>query len=137
MITRNHLVTCFCNLYLCGMATLATHINVTKHRLKFLRSETASVHSVPYQAGPKSREIEETRIGKMLEEEFIKPVYTKQALSIKFVTKEHGTLRFRVDYCKLNTVTIQCSYHNFRMNEFIELLGDAGVCSTLDANSGN
>jgi hypothetical protein len=52
------------------------------------------------------------------------------------VPKPDGSMRFCIDYRKLNAVTGRDSYPLPRMDECIDSLGDASVFSTLDCNSG-
>jgi len=47
-----------------------------------------------------------------------------------------GSVLFRIDYRKLNVMTIKDAYPILRMDECIESLGDARVFSTLDCNAG-
>jgi hypothetical protein len=44
--------------------------------------------------------------------------------------------RFRVDYRKLNALTVNDFYPFLRMDECLDSLGDATISSTLDCNSG-
>ena len=52
------------------------------------------------------------------------------------VPKKDNTLRFCVDYRKLNKVTQGDSYPLPRMDECIDSLGDATIFTTLDCSSG-
>ena len=51
------------------------------------------------------------------------------------VPKPDGTMRFCVDYRKLNELTVRDVYPFPRMDDCIDFLGDAKVFSTLDFNS--
>ena len=53
-----------------------------------------------------------------------------------FAPKKDGTLRFCVDYRRLNAITVRDSHPILRMDECIDSLGDARIVSTLNANSG-
>ena len=53
-----------------------------------------------------------------------------------FVAKKDGTMRFGVDYRKLNVFTVRDSYPLPRMEECVNSLRDATVFTTLDCNNG-
>jgi Reverse transcriptase (RNA-dependent DNA polymerase) len=55
---------------------------------------------------------------------------------VVLITKSDGTIRFCVDYRKLNALTVKDSYPLPRMDECLDSLGDATIFSTLDCNSG-
>lgn len=54
-------------------------------------------------------------IGKMVKLEFIDPAQTERALSIAFAPEQNSTLRFWVDYRKINAVAVLDSYYTLRM----------------------
>ena len=112
-----------------GLIQAVTH-NIT------LEPSSRPFHSAPYRAGPKMREHEKAEIDNMLKAGVIEPSSSEWASPIVFVPKKDGKLRFCVDYRKLNALTIRDSYPIPRMDECIDSLGDAGIFSTLDANSG-
>lgn len=55
---------------------------------------------------------------------------------VLFVGKKDGSLRFCVDYRKLNEKTIRDTYPLPHIDELLDSLGDGRVFSTLDAASG-
>ena len=72
----------------------------------------------------------------MLKQRFIELSTSEWAAPVVFAPKKDGSLRFCIDYRRLNTLTIRDSYPIPRMDECIDSLGDATVFSTLDANAG-
>ena len=52
------------------------------------------------------------------------------------VPKKDGTLRFCVDYRKLNTLTYKDVYPIKRIDKCVDTLGEANIFTTLDALSG-
>ena len=52
------------------------------------------------------------------------------------VPKPDGSLRFCIDYRRLNAITIRDSYPLPRMDECVDSLGEANIFTTLDCNSG-
>ena len=90
----------------------------------------------PYRAGPERRKAEEAEIQRMLDAEVIAPSVSEWASPVLLVPKPDGSLRFCVDYRRLNSVTKRDSYPMPRMDECIDSLGNACIFSTLDCNSG-
>ena len=78
--------------------------------------------------------MEKKEIDNMLEKGVIEPATTDWASPIVFVPKADGSLRFCVDYRRLNAMTVRDSYPIPRMDECIDSLGSATVFSTLDCN---
>ena len=111
------------------------HITVAKHRID-LKPNSKPVYQAPYRAGPKQRELEREQIETMLKADVIEASSSEWAAPIVFAPKKDGSLRFCIDYRKLNEVTLLDSYPIPRMDECIDSLGDAQYFSTLDANWG-
>ena len=66
----------------------------------------------------------------------IEPANTEWASLVVLVPKKDGSLRFCVDYRRLNAKKRADSYPLPRMDHCIDSLGDASVCTTLDCSSG-
>ena len=66
----------------------------------------------------------------------IEPASCEWASPVVLVGKKNGSLRFCVDYRRLNMKTVTDVYPLPRVADCIDLLGDARVFSTLDFNSG-
>jgi hypothetical protein len=79
---------------------------------------------------------ESVEIHRMLRAGFIEPATSEWASPVVLVPKPEGSMRFCIDYRRLNTVTVRDSYPLPRMDECIDSLRDARVCSTLYCNSG-
>lgn len=73
-------------------------------------TSTTTVHSAPYQAGPKTRELEMAEIDKMLATNIVKFAETEWAAPIVFVKTKNRTLRFCFIYRKLYAVAKMESY---------------------------
>jgi Reverse transcriptase (RNA-dependent DNA polymerase) len=110
-------------------------IKATKHRIQLIPG-SKPVHSHPYRAGPKAREMERQEVERMLKADVIEPACSEWASPVVLVPKPDGSLRFCVDYRKLNSITVKDTYPLPRMDESIDSLGDAAIFSTLDCNSG-
>ena len=110
-------------------------INSTPHYIDLLPG-SRPIASQPYRAGPKAREIEQREVDKMLQAGVIEPSNSAWASPVVIIPKPDGSLRFCVDYRRLNALTIRDSYPLPRMDECIDSLGEATVFTTLDANAG-
>ena len=79
-------------------------------------------------------------VGKMLEEMqqqgVIEPSNSPWASPVVLVRKKDGSLRFCIDYRKLNKVTRKDSYPLPRVDDLLDSLSDAQWFSTLDLRSG-
>lgn len=73
----------------------------------------------------------------MLSKDVIEPVQNKWAFSVVLATNNDGSLRFCIDYCRLNDMTIRDTYPISWIDECIDKsLGGAKIFSILHANSG-
>ena len=111
------------------------NIWATKHRIE-LKPGDRSIYQAPYRAGLTAREKEKTETGRMLRAGVIEPATAEWESPVVFFPTKDGTMRFCVDYRKLNAITVRDSYPLPRMDECIDSLGDATVFTTLDCNSG-
>ena len=110
-------------------------VHSTAHRIQLIPGAKPA-YSQPYRAGTKAREAESSEIHRMLRAGVIEPATSEWASPVVLVPKPDGSMRFCIDYRRLNTVTVRDSYPLPRMDECIDSLGDARVFSTLDCNSG-
>ena len=110
-------------------------LKATEHRIQ-LSPGSKPVHQAPYRAGPLQRQIEKKDIIKMLEKSLIELATTDWASSIVFAPEPDGSLRFCVEYRRLNAMKVRDYYPIPRMDECIDSLGTATVFLTLNCNSG-
>ena len=110
-------------------------VAATEHRIDLIPG-AKPVHSQPYRAGPRARDIESQEVGRMLKAGVIEPASTEWASPVVLVPKPDGFMRFCVDYRKVNAMTTRDTYPLPRMDECIDSLGDARIFSTLDCNCG-
>lgn len=81
------------------------NISVVKHCIPSNSANTASIHTVLHQAGPRQRLLEKKEVDQMGQEGAAKPVTIKWASPIVFVSKTTKWLKLCVDYRCLNSVT--------------------------------
>lgn len=110
-------------------------ITTTEHHIELLPG-TKPLLSHPYRAGPAARKAEKDEVDRMLRAGVIEPAQSAWASPVALVPKQDGSLRFCVDYRRLNSVTVKYSYPLPRMEECLDSLGEATVFTTLDCNSG-
>jgi hypothetical protein len=70
----------------------------------------------------KQREVIENELGKMLQEDIIEPSESPWSSNICLVKKKDGTLRFWVDFRKLNQVTRKDAYPLPRIDDTLDTL---------------
>jgi hypothetical protein len=109
--------------------------HTTHHRIE-LTPGAKPVHSHPYRAGPRAREVEAAEVQRMLKAGVIEPSTAEWASPVVLVPKPDGSMRFCIDYRRLNALSLKDSYPLPRMDECIDSLGDATIFSKLDCNSG-
>jgi Reverse transcriptase (RNA-dependent DNA polymerase) len=110
-------------------------VKATSHRIEILPG-SKPIHSQPYRAGHRARAAEKEEIDKIVAQGVIEPATCEWASPIVLVPKSDGSLRFCVDYRKLNAITVPDTYPLPRMDECIASLGEAVIFTTLDCNSG-
>jgi hypothetical protein len=72
----------------------------------------------------------------MLDMKVIEPASGPWWAPIVLILKPDGSIRFCVDYRKLNDVSVNDSYALPRIDDCLDSLGSARYFTTLDANSG-
>ena len=77
-----------------------------------------------------------SEIRKILDAGFIEPTSSEWASPIVLVPRKDGSLRFFVDYRRLNAKTVADAYPLPRIADSLDPLGDAQVFMTLDCNAG-
>lgn len=75
-------------------------------------------------------------IDQMLTISVIEPAHTDWVSPIVLVSEKDGSLRFNVDYRKLNAVKIWDSYLILRLDECIDSVGVVTAFSTVNMNRG-
>ena len=82
------------------------------------------------------RDAAEQEVQKMLKDDVIEPSNSPWASPVVLVRKKDGSLRYCIDYRKLNAVTRKDSYPLPRIDDSLDTLKSAKYFSTLDLASG-
>ena len=90
----------------------------------------------PYRLPHAYRETVKKEIAEMLEHGVIEPSTSEWSAPIVLVKKKDGTMRFCVDYRRLNGVSEADAYPMPRIDEMIDRLGQAKYITTLDLTKG-
>lgn len=109
-------------------------VTVPRHLIVLTPPDASPVHSAPYRPSPKQRELERQEVDVLREAGNAEPAMTEWALFIVFVQIKDESLRFCVEYRRLNVVTERASYPNQKMNKSTDSLGKAQIFPALDAN---
>lgn len=78
----------------------------------------------------------ERQLSGLLEKGFIQPSHSAWGAPVMFVAKKSGELQMCVDYRALNQVTAKGKYPLPRIDDLLDRLRGARVCSSLDLQSG-
>jgi predicted aspartyl protease len=94
------------------------------------------VNQMPYRVSPKERRIIESEIERMLDEDIIEPSNSPWASPVVLVSKKDGSVRFCVDYRKVNLLTTRDVYPLPRTDDCLAALSGGRFFSTLDLTAG-
>ena len=110
--------------------------DIYSHRIE--TRDAAPVTQRFYRQTPKVRQEMERQINELLENDIIEPSSSEWRSPVVMVKKKDGSLRFAVDYRKLNKVTTNMSWPLPRLNDIWDTLGEtkSQYFTTLDLASG-
>jgi hypothetical protein len=94
------------------------------------------ISSVPYRCGEKEKEALNKQLNEMLDQGAVVPSKSPWSFPVVLVKKKDGSLRFCVDYRKLNNITKKDAYPLPRIDDSLNALGGAKYFSTFDMTSG-
>jgi len=94
------------------------------------------IHQRAYRVGPRHLQLQQEEISRMLDAGIIIPSKSEWASPVILVPKKDGSIRFCVDYRKLNSITRKDTYPLPRIDQLLDALGGAKYFSTMDLASG-
>ncbi len=90
------------------------------------------IYQRPYRAEHQKRAVIEREVNKMLEQGLIEPSPAEWSSPIVLVTKKDGSIRFCINYIKLNAVTKLDTYSIPRIEDLMQDLGESQFFTSLD-----
>ena len=94
------------------------------------------INCAPYRRSPKEREQLRTLVDDMLGKGIVKESQSPWASPVVLIPKKDGSIRFCVDYRKLNSATTRDSYPLPRIDDCLNALGGNKYFTLLDLASG-
>ncbi len=101
-----------------------------------IRTEGPPIATRPYRAPLHKRQVISDEIDEMLAQGVIRPSESPWASPVTLAPKKDGTLRFCVDYRRLNAVTKKDKYPIPNIQDIFDSLGQNECFTTLDLKSG-
>ena len=109
--------------------------NSVEHTIKTI-PDCKPVKLRPYRIPLAKREFAESEIEVMAEKGLIEPSYSAWSAPAVLAPKRDGSLRFCIDYRRLNQLTIRDSHPLPRIDDTLDALGGSSWFSTLDLKCG-
>lgn len=109
-------------------------INATDHRIK-LTLNAKPVHQPPYMAISVTHTVIRREIEKMRQAGVVEPAHSEWASPVAILLKKNGSVRFYINYYRLNAITISYAYPIACMEDCLDSLRRATIFSALGCNS--
>lgn len=112
-------------------------VGVSRHTAHGIDTGTnPPISTPPYRVGPSQRMEIDRHVEAMLDNNIIIPSESPYSSPVLLVKKSDGSMRFCVDFRKLNSITKRDVYPLPRIDDTLDALGKASIFSTLDLQSG-
>ena len=108
--------------------------HVVQH--KIFTGDAKPIKQMPRRLPFGKREIEKQEVQKMLQRGIIEPSQSAWSSPVVLVTKRDGSVRFCVDYRKLNECTIKDAYPLPRVDECLDALRNSRWFNVMDLSAG-
>lgn len=106
----------------------------TEHRID--TGDAAPLRQRPYRVSASERAVIEKEVDQMLSKGIIQPSSSPWASPVVLVTKKDGSIRFCIDYRRINRITRKDVYPMPRIDDALDTLRGASHFSSLDLRSG-
>jgi deoxyuridine 5'-triphosphate nucleotidohydrolase len=110
------------------------HTPRTTHQID--TGEAPPIVCRPYRYSPKDNKFIQAEVQRMLQQQIIRPSNGPWAFPIVLVTKKDGSIRFCVDYRRLNAITKRDAFPLPRIDEIFDALNGATWFSCVDLAAG-
>lgn len=127
------LLQCFRDSFDCVQTTLG-RTSAVSHEID--TGSHAPLRQRPYRVSPTERRVIDEQVSDMLTRNVIRPSTSPWASPVVLVTKKDGSIRFCVDYRRLNKITRKDVYPLPRIDDALDCLQGAEFFSSLDLRSG-
>ena len=94
------------------------------------------IHTPPYRVSYKDEQVQRDEIDKLLRQGVIEESTSPWSSPIVLVRKKDGSVRFCVDFRKLNNVTVKDAFPIPRIDDIFDHLSEAQYYTTIDFKSG-
>ena len=94
------------------------------------------IHTPPYRVSYKDERVQTDEINKLLKQGVIEESTSPWSSPIVLVRKKDGSVRFCVDFRKLNNVTVKDAFPIPRIDDMFDHLSEAQYYTTIDFKSG-
>ena len=112
------------------------HTNVTKHKIVLKDPDTPPFKERFHRIPPLQLDEVREHLKLMLDAGVVQPSNSPWCNAVVLVRKKDGSLRFRIDFRRLNALTVKDSHPLPHICETLESLARAAHYSTFDLNSG-
>ena len=109
-------------------------VEIVKHNINV--GDATPIKQQPYRVPLAKKCLIDEEVEKLLVKEIIRPSISPWSSPIVLVSKPDGSIRFCIDYRKVNSVTKKDAYPLPRIDETLHALGGATYFTTLDLQSG-
>ncbi|RXN31068.1 mast cell protease 1A-like protein [Labeo rohita] len=120
------------NPQVCTLHTGRTHL--LQHHI--YTTQQVPIKQRPIGTTPAKQAVIKEQLEEMLSAGIVEPSHSGWASPVVLVPKKDGSLRFCVDYRKVNAITENDAYPLPNITEILESLSGASIFSTIDLNSG-
>ena len=108
--------------------------SIIKHQIH--TGDAIPIKQRAYRVTPEQRAEIQTQVENLLKADVSEESYSPWAAPVVLVRKKNGTWRFRLDYRKLNVVTIKDSHPLPRVDDALDALSGSAWFSTMDLQHG-